>query len=247
MASRPIRWVRVLLQGVVIVFSILLAFGIDAWWDGRQAASQRSVALANLELALETSIEEIDRQQMVVNRWQHRVLTFTRLDPDTLKSVPPDTAAVLLEAVVRPIVRDVGGGVIIEMLADNSLDDLDGADWHAAVADWRNFWQWLRQRQESLYQIEREALLVLGRDESTQAAAEMANVGAIRILLASGLAMREEVTVGTDALRGALANPDFMALAYAKLSHWDALQLIQGALGDQGETLVSLVRARLQS
>jgi hypothetical protein len=31
MSSIP--WLRVLLEGVVIVGSILLAFGIDAWWE----------------------------------------------------------------------------------------------------------------------------------------------------------------------------------------------------------------------
>ena len=31
-----IPWLRVRVEGVVIVGSILLAFGIDAWWDGMQ-------------------------------------------------------------------------------------------------------------------------------------------------------------------------------------------------------------------
>ncbi len=31
-----IPWLRVFVEGVVIVGSILLAFGIDAWWDGVQ-------------------------------------------------------------------------------------------------------------------------------------------------------------------------------------------------------------------
>ena len=34
--SRPIPWLRVFAEGAVIVVSILLAFGIDAWWEGRQ-------------------------------------------------------------------------------------------------------------------------------------------------------------------------------------------------------------------
>ncbi len=31
-----IPWLRVFVEGVVIVGSILLAFGIDAWWEGVQ-------------------------------------------------------------------------------------------------------------------------------------------------------------------------------------------------------------------
>ncbi len=34
--TRSIPWPRILVEGVVIVGSILLAFGIDAWWDGVQ-------------------------------------------------------------------------------------------------------------------------------------------------------------------------------------------------------------------
>ena len=30
---KQIPWARILLEGVVIVGSILLAFGIDAWWE----------------------------------------------------------------------------------------------------------------------------------------------------------------------------------------------------------------------
>lgn len=33
---RSIDWQRALTEGVVIVFSILLAFWIDAWWSQRE-------------------------------------------------------------------------------------------------------------------------------------------------------------------------------------------------------------------
>jgi len=35
-ATRQIPWARIVAEGVAIVVSILLAFGIQAWWDGRQ-------------------------------------------------------------------------------------------------------------------------------------------------------------------------------------------------------------------
>ncbi len=44
---RHIPWLRVFVEGVVIVGSILLAIGIDASWDRRQdAALERQVLLA---------------------------------------------------------------------------------------------------------------------------------------------------------------------------------------------------------
>ena len=46
--SKPqIPWLRVFVEGVVIVGSILLAFGIDAWWDGRKAKVLEQELLAS--------------------------------------------------------------------------------------------------------------------------------------------------------------------------------------------------------
>jgi len=40
-----IPWRRVFVEGGVIVGSILLAFGIDAWWERRQEREREIVAL----------------------------------------------------------------------------------------------------------------------------------------------------------------------------------------------------------
>ncbi len=37
--TRQIPWLRVFAEGVVIVVSVLLAFGIDAWWGGANRAT----------------------------------------------------------------------------------------------------------------------------------------------------------------------------------------------------------------
>ena len=47
--TQRVPWFRVLVEGVVIVGSILLAFGIDAWWDGRQVDARRVELLHALE------------------------------------------------------------------------------------------------------------------------------------------------------------------------------------------------------
>ena len=41
----PIPWLRVFIEGVVIVGSILLAFGLQAWWEGRQERAQGTAYL----------------------------------------------------------------------------------------------------------------------------------------------------------------------------------------------------------
>ena len=67
-----IPWSRVVIEGLVIVVSILLAFGIDAWWDGRQEEASRVHLLSILQSdftatrqLLESSIR---RAEETVNR-----------------------------------------------------------------------------------------------------------------------------------------------------------------------------------
>jgi hypothetical protein len=49
--SRQIPWLRVFVEGVVIVGSILLAFGIDAWWEERQEGVEELLKVLRPELA----------------------------------------------------------------------------------------------------------------------------------------------------------------------------------------------------
>ena len=46
--ARNIPWPRIFAEGAVIVVSILLAFWIDAWWEGRQAEASEKVILQTL-------------------------------------------------------------------------------------------------------------------------------------------------------------------------------------------------------
>ena len=49
MTSNPnIPWARITAEGAAIVVSILMAFAIQAWWEGRQDRQDEVVVLANL-------------------------------------------------------------------------------------------------------------------------------------------------------------------------------------------------------
>ena len=45
---REIPWPRILAEGLAIVVSILLAFWIQAWWEGRQEQSHERIVLQSL-------------------------------------------------------------------------------------------------------------------------------------------------------------------------------------------------------
>jgi hypothetical protein len=55
-----IPWLRVFVEGVVIVGSILLAFGIDAWWEERQERVQEQEVLSSVRAELEENVGLVD-------------------------------------------------------------------------------------------------------------------------------------------------------------------------------------------
>ena len=58
--TRQIPWLRVFVEGTVIVASILLAFGIDAWWEGRQEEVRASEHLAALLDDVAANLQDVD-------------------------------------------------------------------------------------------------------------------------------------------------------------------------------------------
>lgn len=58
--NRQILWRRVLLEGAVIVVSILLAFSIDAWWSNRIEQQREREQLVSMLTEFEASLSGLD-------------------------------------------------------------------------------------------------------------------------------------------------------------------------------------------
>ena len=98
--SSRIRWPRVFIEGVVIVSSVLLAFGIQAWWEGRQERVLERDALERLE----AEFAEVDA---VLQQWRdfHQAkvdvaeILLSHTGPDGYAPLPPDSVANLVGVV----------------------------------------------------------------------------------------------------------------------------------------------------
>lgn len=73
---KQISWPHVVAEGLLIVISILLAFGIQAWWDGRSQAERRHALLDGLSADFAGAEAELDRAMIrhrevveVTGRW----------------------------------------------------------------------------------------------------------------------------------------------------------------------------------
>ena len=66
--NRQVPWLRVFVEGVVIVVSILLAFGIEAWWDGRQDTERAEDYAVGLLEDAQTNLNRLDQSRSEAER-----------------------------------------------------------------------------------------------------------------------------------------------------------------------------------
>lgn len=57
--SNKIPWVRIAAEGTAIIASILLAFAIDAWWEGEQADRKTRQVLEAVRLEMVSNLENL--------------------------------------------------------------------------------------------------------------------------------------------------------------------------------------------
>jgi len=98
---RQVPWGRLGAEGAVIVFSILLAFAIQAWWEGSQERKQEIRHLAALRSELEVGLEIIPGAKTTIANMLHSHVSLTRQFPgDAL--APEDSLFIWLSDLSRP-------------------------------------------------------------------------------------------------------------------------------------------------
>ena len=98
--SKQIPWLRVFVEGVVIVGSILLALALDAWRDGVQDRAAERTMLAALSVELEASRRGFEAQRNLLREDILRAAaTLKPLSEGRVGSISTDSLRVLLRVV----------------------------------------------------------------------------------------------------------------------------------------------------
>jgi len=140
--TKQIPWLRVLLEGIVIVGSILLAFTLDAWWQERatrdweldQLHALRAEFADNGELIADAvGLHDQNTQDVA------QILAFLRAAGPGEKKIYPDR---VLAALVSWNTTDISTGTLDALLASGGLGDIrddrlrsELAAWPTVVAD----------------------------------------------------------------------------------------------------------------
>jgi hypothetical protein len=106
-----IPWLRVIVEGVVIVGSILLALAADAWWDGRNDREQGEALVASLASDYQENITRLDdvigRQEQIVAAIRELVMI---IDGDVQRPAADSVVRLINEASNRQRFERVRGG-----------------------------------------------------------------------------------------------------------------------------------------
>lgn len=129
----PVR--RWLIEGLVIVASILIAFALDAWWDDHERGVREREALVALADELRGAAIELD-SVMAFNEGRVEAATyFLSLEPEDAERVPVDSVAFALGAAGGGLTFDPSLGATEAIIA-TGLDVVSNVELRARIAAW---------------------------------------------------------------------------------------------------------------
>ena len=96
--TRQVPWLRVFVESVVIVGSILLAFGLQAWWEERQ---ERRAEVEYLSALLDETERNLDALAGNVRVWEQSYAALQRAESLVETGLYADSASIFIASLVR--------------------------------------------------------------------------------------------------------------------------------------------------
>lgn len=128
-------WSRALLDVLLIVGSILIAFALDAWWDGRAREGHEREALRALAEELRSSRVELDSVVAFNEGRLAATRYFHELSADDVIDLPYDSLLQAMEAGGGGMTFDPSLGAT-EAIVAAGLDLITSAELRARIAAW---------------------------------------------------------------------------------------------------------------
>lgn len=119
-------------DAALIVVSILIAFALDAWWDGQSRAAEQREALSALQAELEGSRAELD-SVVAFNEAQIERIDQVLERGDAAGS--SDESGAIFRALLGGLTFDPSLSAVEAILA-GGLDRISDSDLRAAIAAW---------------------------------------------------------------------------------------------------------------
>lgn len=133
----PIPWLRVFAEGAVIVASILLAFGIDAWWEGRRERAEERDALEALAADVGVALAELEDDRAAVENHLGVARTILGWTGPNADGRHADSLALLLPELSRLPTFEPPTGTIEALIGSGDLRLIRNDTLRAALASFQ--------------------------------------------------------------------------------------------------------------
>ncbi len=133
-----IPWLRVFVEGVVIVGSILLAFGIQAWWDDQQLGREIRQELLNVQLELDTNVGLAEFQIDIMERSIAASQSLVATMESAVAEATINTADTLVWLASATASFDASLGALDALIASGRLAAIDDAEMRLRLAGLRS-------------------------------------------------------------------------------------------------------------
>jgi len=135
--TRSIPWPRIFAEGFAIVVSILLAFGIQAWWEGRQERGDELRILEGLGADFRANREELNRVTGLHEDFQSRLVALQRLPTSELELVPDEEMDSFSRAMQGTPTFDPQDATLDAALASGDLGTIRDPHLRDLLAQWK--------------------------------------------------------------------------------------------------------------
>jgi len=163
---RTVPWLRLSIEAVLIILSILAAFAIDAWWAERQESQRLEATLMGIADGLSESRAAVERHIEVVRAGLANLDSFLAMSVDDAGQIPADETRYYLSAIQRPYTQDDNLTFLRRALDDDILRELADEEFQSALVEWREALNQLDEIDRVLSVHWPEALAVLSRHEA---------------------------------------------------------------------------------
>ena len=132
----PVLWMRFMMESIVIVGSILFAFGIDAWWQEHLERDEELVALSALREEFASNLTRF--------RAAHDIHASAAEDVNGLlrkiNSLPQDcwieVTDTTLVSLTTFLTREAASGTLNTLLAGGKIDLIQNSELQQVLAEW---------------------------------------------------------------------------------------------------------------
>lgn len=159
---------RLLIEGAVVVLSVLFAFWVEAAWSSRQSRLEEQAALATLLEEATANRGQLERVVELVENDHEAVRSFAEADAASLSSTPPEDADRIIESLWRPNRAALQSGALGGLTMSGQLGVIEDPRLRRLLADWSTEVASLEGRIGVLLELELALQQALGEHSDIQ-------------------------------------------------------------------------------